>query len=164
MEKKSWFWSQFSKNLDFGRNCGKTSILYKIFKNLDLGRNLQKNILILVVIRDKSRFGSKLWKKNLHFRQNFRKISILDQIVEKSHFWSEFYQFWSNFQKSQNGRNFWKISILNEIFKRSEFWSKFSKHLNFCQSLRKISILVEIFETFRYCLNFRKISISAKIM
>ena len=60
---KSQIWSKFSKNLDFGENCRKFSILVKILENVD------------VKIFGKCRLGSKLTK-----------LSFLDKTEENCWF------------------------------------------------------------------------------
>ena len=70
--EKSQIWTNLSKNLDFGHNCRKFSILVKIFKNVNFDQNLQK---------------SRIWSqfsKNLDFGHNCRKLSILVKITEMS--------------------------------------------------------------------------------
>ena len=41
--EKSQIWSKLSKNLDFGQNCRKLSILVEILQNVDFGQNLKKS-------------------------------------------------------------------------------------------------------------------------
>ena len=68
----------------------------------------------------------------------FEKILILVIIFRKSRFWSKLST----------------IPISVEIFEESQWWSKFSKYLDFGQSFRRITILVNIYEKSRLKSNF----------
>ena len=67
----------------------------------------------------------------------------------------------SNFRKNPDfGR---KIAISVKIFENLDFWWRFTKHLDFGQKFRIISILVKIGENLKFSQNLRNISILVQI-
>ena len=100
-------------------------------------------ISIMVESFEKSRYLRKSWIlveicENLDFRQ----------ICSKSRFWAKFS----------------KISILVEILKNSWFCSKFFENLYFGRNMRKITILVVILKNLDYDQNFEKSRYLRKIL
>ena len=149
------FGRMLEKSSDFGQNLEKyrkMSILVKFSKNFGLGKNLR-------TISIRVKFSKNFDFFNFDFYQLFEKISILVKFLKKFRFWSKF----------------WKISILVKILEKFRIWSynfrkisilvKFSKKFAFGETFEKNSVLVKIwesFEKFRFCSNFRNISIAVE--
>ena len=149
----------FETNLDFIENMGKISIFVTIFEKISIlvkssekshwSQNFRK-FVITVIAFDKSELHIHFQKdfKDLDFSQNFRKISILVAIFEK-------YRFQSKSSKTLNfSKKFGTISVIITMFEKSRFhtsFQKFFENRDFSLNLRKIAILVKIFENLDFC-------------
>ena len=154
--KKSWFWRTFLKipffsaffgnYLDIGQTFLKISILVKISDNLDFSQNWREPWHWTKVL------------KNIDYRQNLRKISILvKKNFEHLYFCPNLRKCWFRSKFSENidsGHSFQKsrfcskcldILILVNVFeKKSWFWQNFRKSW-FLSAFREIISILTIF-------------------
>ena len=122
----------FSKNLDFGQNVLKISILVKMLENLDSGQNCRKIWI----------FGENYRKISIW--SNLSEISILVKILGKSLILEFLLETSILLWIFDIGMNFRKISILSTIF--FKILAKIVRNLNFEEYFRKISIFVKFSE------------------
>ena len=101
--EQSRFWSQFLKNLVFGKNLRKSRFWPKIFNKLDLGQNFRK-ISNLVKIVGNFDFGKKL--RESRFWSKFSKISILVKIFDSPEFGQYFRKISGFFLNSRKNLDF----------------------------------------------------------
>ena len=134
-KKKIWLWSKLLEILFFGQS----------FQNVDFGQN-KKNVDYSKIFRTMSIW---VFDK-IDLRQNFPQILILVKISEKCRFGSKFTNMSilvKNFKKSWFWSKFLKISILVEIVEKSQIRSNLSKkNLDFGQICSKFSIWVKVYK------------------